>query len=215
VKRYWTADIHFGHADITVHSKRPSFREADIVRDENGWHWISPETCISASERADAFNIRSMNSRIKPDDMVIHNGDFMSYGAVKGNIGLKNKPNFYLDQLHGSWTLLAGNHDTSNGVKTVGRQLITTLADYKVFVSHFPTDHPIHDPDLISWAHKSCAFALCGHVHGAWQTKWVYTGKGNTFLNINIGIDAHRYKPLHDAEVLEIYSKAVRDWKSQ
>lgn len=215
MKRYWTADLHFGHADITVHSNRPTFRESEIVWNENGWDWISPETCATASVRADEFNIRAMNSRIKEDDIVIHNGDFLNYGSVKGHIGLKNKPKFYIDKLNGSWTLLSGNHDACNGVKTVGRHLLTTMADYKVFVSHFPTDHSVQDPELIAWVSRNCAFAICGHVHGAWQTKWVYTGNGNKFLNINVGVDVNRYKPLHDAEILEIYVKAVREWKTQ
>lgn len=211
MKRYWSADIHFGHANILKYCNRPSLRKTDL--DEKG-DWVSSEVAVAAADRADKFNINNFNGRIKPEDQVIHVGDFINYGLVKGVMGLKNKPSHYLDQLNGTWTLVEGNHDKNNGVKPQARHLITEISHKRVFVTHYPTDSDIHDPTLIDYVHRHCDFAIVGHVHEKWGHQWVTVrGKKDPFLNINVGVDMHRFYPISDDEVYGIYLKLKRQLK--
>lgn len=53
-------------------------------------------------------------------------------------------------------------------------------------------------------------FIICGHVHNKWQTRFIAG-----VWHVNVGVDANRYMPISDSEVLEIYEKAVRDSKTK
>lgn len=212
MKRFWSADVHFGHANIVKYCKRPTLRKNDL--DQNG-NWVSLTTAIEAANRHDAFLLKQINSRVKSDDQVIHVGDFINYGANKGDPGLKNKPDDYLQQLNGEWIFIEGNHDKNNNVRPIGRHLITEIASLRVFVTHYPTDSDIHDPDLIDWVHKNCAFAIVGHVHEKWAERWIEVvgHRKYHFLNINVGMDVRRFAPISDSEVFCIYERAKREAK--
>ena len=217
MKRHWLADIHFGHANIVKYCKRPTLRKGDLTP---AGEWVSEAIALAAAERQDEFLIRNLNQRIKPDDLVIHNGDFMNRGVCKGTAGLRNNPQDYLDQLNGNWTLLEGNHDKNNKVKPIGTYLIAKVSHFQVFVTHYPTDAqimdqngkwwPVHDPDLIRWARKSCQFAVVGHVHEKWGQKWL-----DGFLNINVGIDVRKYTTTTDDELIRIYMQAKKCQESK
>ncbi len=210
MKRYWTADIHFAHANIVKYCYRPTLRKSDL--DDKG-NWISDEIAIQAAIRADVFGIKTINGRVKPGDLVTHVGDFLNYGKNKGVEGLRKKAEDYLEQLNGTWIMIEGNHDGNNGVKTIGRHLITTIGKFRVFVSHYPTDDEHQDPDLMKYVYGHCDFAICGHVHEKWKEKLVLTPRGNSFLNINVGVDARKYIPISDSEIYNIYEKVKRNEK--
>jgi calcineurin-like phosphoesterase family protein len=208
MKRWFTSDQHYGHSNIVRYCRRPTLRKTDL--DAKG-NWVSPEVAIEAAKRSDDFLIKHANMRVKSDDMVISVGDFICYGAEKGVQGLRNHPDFYLNQLNGQYVLIEGNHDAQNNVKSVGRHLITTIGKLRVFVSHFPTDDDHQDPALIEYVYKRCDFALCGHVHEKWKEKMVDTYRGTQFLNINVGIDARKYIPISDSEIYNIYEKVKKN----
>lgn len=201
--RRWTADIHYGHANISKFCKRPTLRKTDL--DENG-NWVSHEVAIEAANRMDAFLTKQMNARIKDDDETIHVGDFINYGSNKGDPGLRNKPSDYLKQLKGTWIFIEGNHDGNNNVRSIGRHLITSIAKLRVFVSHYPTTSEAQDPELMAWVRKNCAFAICGHVHEKWAEMW-----DEDLLNINVGVEVRKYLPISDSEVFNVYEKAKRE----
>lgn len=200
--RYFTSDQHLGHANIVRYCKRPILRKGDV--NEAG-EWASPEIALQIASKNDDFIIKHANMRVKAVDTVISVGDFLNYGNVKGVKGLRNKYDDYLKLLNGKYVLIEGNHDDQNGVKTDGRVLFVMIANLRVFVSHYPTDNPRQDPDLMKWVKKNCAFAICGHVHNQWATQW-----DEHLLNINVGVDSHRYFPISDQEVFNIYEKAIR-----
>lgn len=203
MKRWFTADPHFSHANIVRYCKRPTLKKSDL--NEKGG-WASPQAAIDAAVRADGFQLKRYNERVKPDDQVINVGDFLNYGAEKGDPGLKNHPDVYFKQLNGIWVNIEGNHDANNGVRSIGRHLFTNIAKLRVFVSHYPTDNGIQDPELMAWVRKNCAFAVCGHVHEKWAEMW-----DNGFLNINVGVDVRKYLPISDSEIYNIYEKAKRN----
>ena len=63
-KIFYTADLHLGHANIIKYCNRP-FKDVDQMN----------ETLI-----------RNWNSRVKPEDTVIHNGDFCFKNTPGGKI---------------------------------------------------------------------------------------------------------------------------------
>ena len=81
---FFTADTHFGHANIIKLSKRP----------------------FASVEEMDEALIERWNARVGPEDRVYHLGDFCFKGSKKAAR--------YLDRLDGRVTLIKGNHDTEN-----------------------------------------------------------------------------------------------------
>jgi len=200
MKRFWTADDHLGNAEITRFCHRPWLKKGDLKDDGT---WTSEATALDCADRSAKGIIRNSNSRVKTEDMVMCVGDFMNYGLVKGVPGLRLKAEDYLKQLNGTWIIIEGNHDRNNTVKTVARHMFVEIGGYRVFVSHYPTDNAAQDPELMAYVRKTCAFAICGHVHDRWQTRF-----DGILMNINVGLDVNKYAPIHDAEVLNIFEKA-------
>lgn len=208
MKRYYTADYHLGHANIVKYCKRPTLRKSDINGEDK---WVSPEVALEAAERHDKWMIRNTNGRIKPGDIVNHIGDFMNRGGCAGIEGLRNNPDYYIDQLNGTWVMIEGNHDKQNKVRSVGRYLITNIGPYNVFLAHYPLEN-FHrfEPELIEYVLKCTDFQICGHVHDAWAHKWIQVGN-RKYLNINAGVDVRRYVPMDDSEVIVEYERAKRE----
>jgi calcineurin-like phosphoesterase family protein len=151
----------------------------------------------------DAALIRGINERCKPDDLLIHVGDLMNYGKNRGAEAGRNKPDFYLSQIKCQVVCLEGNHDPNNHVRTIGRTLTTKVGRYVVSVGHYPSwddrAEVVYTPEYIcntSLGDSRVRIHLCGHVHDAWRYKvrdWV--------LNINIGTDAWKYRPVSESEL--------------
>jgi calcineurin-like phosphoesterase family protein len=212
MKRFWTSDIHFGHANIVKYCNRPYLRKGDLIKDKitGIMNWSSRDAALKCAERMNISLIKSINGRVKEDDVVVHVGDFANYGKVRGVEGLRVKPMNYLSQLNGSWVMIKGNHDPNNHIKTIGDYLITNIGPYQVFVSHYPSDSIRHDTELISWVSRKCHFVICGHVHEKWAERWIDNGYTRPIFNINVGVDVRRYMPIDDAEIINIYMKATR-----
>jgi calcineurin-like phosphoesterase family protein len=207
-KRFWLADAHFSYANIVKYCHRPTLRKGDL--DENG-NWTSPETALAAAERMDSFLIRNINGRVKPEDVVMHVGDFINYGAVKGVPGLKNKPRHYLDQLTGRWVFLLGNHDRNNNLRPDAHFMITEIGGLRIFVSHYPIENlHMFDPKLVDYVINCTAFQICGHVHQSWKYKY-HIHKNGKYLMYNVGVDAHRYYPISDDEIIGDISHIKRN----
>jgi calcineurin-like phosphoesterase family protein len=208
--RWWVADLHLGHGNIAKYCNRPSLRKEDL--DEHG-NWVSSEVAFWAAERMDNLLIKNLNMRIKKDDRVIHVGDFLNKGSVKGIPGLNNKSEYYLDLLNGMWTLTEGNHDCNNGVKPICKHMFTEISKLPVFVSHYPIENlEKFDPDLIKYVVNNTAFQICGHVHNSWEYKYYIYDKGK-YLMYNVGIDIQNYNPISDAEIFCAYTRIIKENK--
>jgi len=197
-KRFWTSDLHLGHANIAKYCKRPWLRADDLGPDGN---WACKEFKDACATRMNAGLLHNMNSRIKPDDTVVHVGDFCCHGGERGVSGVKIKAREWEDQLNGKWIFITGNHDDNNTVKHGLETAIVTICSLKAFVQHRPIERACEVPDL-------CSFVICGHVHEHWQTKFI-----DGILCINVGVDVNRFYPLDDSEVGGLYWRTTRALK--
>lgn len=82
---WFTADTHFGHANIINYCNRP----------------------FASVEEMDEVMIERWNERVKPNDVVWHLGDFAFYKSY-------DKLKEIFDRLNGVKMLIVGNHDYSN-----------------------------------------------------------------------------------------------------
>ncbi|MGC4041782.1 MAG: metallophosphoesterase family protein [Flavobacterium sp.] len=80
---FFTADHHFGHANIIKFSQRPFVSLDDM----------------------DGELIRRWNERVKPTDIVYHLGDIV--------LSNTDRTKLILDRLNGTICLIKGNHDSS------------------------------------------------------------------------------------------------------
>lgn len=78
---FFTADQHYGHANIIRHCNRP----------------------FASVDEMDAELIRRHNEIVGADDVVVHAGDF-SYRAAR-------PPQHYLEKLNGRHIMVRGSHD--------------------------------------------------------------------------------------------------------
>ena len=140
--------------------------------------------------------------RLKADDTLICIGDFQCRGAERGVPGDKRPWTYFAGLYVPTLVLLEGNHDHNNKVRTIGRYLFGKMSHFNFVATHWPTDNEEHDPLLIDYIRRSCAFAIVGHVHNAWQVS-VRDG----IVNINVGVDANNYRPVLDDEVVQLYLK--------
>ena len=114
MKTIWfTADTHFGHANIIKHSYRP-FKDV---------------------EEMDARIINQWNGLVVPGDDVYHLGDF-AFTHKKAEV------NRYIDRLNGNIHLIAGNHDHKNTRKasfaSVDYYKRLIIDDKVLILSHYP-----------------------------------------------------------------------------
>lgn len=180
MRRFWSADMHLGHGRVIEFCDRP-FKDCDHMNDRL---------------------VGEFNMRIKPDDVCVHVGDF----AMKNGWS-------HRERLHGDWVFIRGNHDKNNKVKSVGDWMFLRLSHFRVFVSHVPyfyrdeertADFLLPD-DLVAFVDATCDFAVCGHVH----EKWTVSREGK-IPTINVGVDRHKYRPVSDDELLEIFKKELK-----
>lgn len=189
-RRYWTADWHLGHGNIIKYCERP----------------------FNSIEHMTERIVGNANMRVKEDDVLVHVGDFCTRGVCKGVEGLRLYYRDYVKLVNGSIVLLEGNHDPQNKTKTVGRYMFAKIGEYMAFVSHYPTDSDIHPPSLIDAVYNTCHFAICGHVHEKWKTMKHHVTHGQApLLNINVGVDQHKFNPVSDDEIIAIYRKATHE----
>lgn len=192
MKTFFTSDLHFQST------------EAPGIID-----WAHRP--FKSVEKHDAALIRGIQERVKPDDLLIHVGDFMNYGKNRGRESGRAKPEEYIKRIGRQIVFLEGNHDPNNHVRTIGRTLTTKVGRYIVSVGHYPSwddrAEVVYTPEYIrstSLGDSRVRIHLCGHVHDAWRYKiqdWA--------LNINIGTDAWHYRPVSEAELDSYIGKVL------
>ena len=186
MKTYFTSDLHFQST------------EAPGIID-----WAHRP--FKSVEKHDAALIRGIQERVKPDDLLIHVGDFMNYGKNRGRESGRAKPEEYIKRIGRQIVFLEGNHDPNNHVRCVGRTLTTKVGRYIVSVGHYPScDSRFECVDTPTYKCESLGMKwhihLCGHVHHSWTILRDGLHKPNV-LNINIGVDAWKYRPVSEAEL--------------
>jgi calcineurin-like phosphoesterase family protein len=181
--RWWTADLHLGHANIIAYCGRP----------------------FAGVDEMHAALIERWNETVPPDGEVFVLGDF-AMGRIAETLPLAAA-------LHGRKTLVAGNHDRcwsghAKGVDqwtaayleagfdhVVPGPIQVDVGGRSVMAHHFPYRGDSHDHDRFV-EHRPVdrgGWLLHGHVH----EKWRQQGR-----QVNVGIDAWAGRPVSDDELV-------------
>lgn len=148
---YWfTADEHYGHANIIKYCDRP----------------------FNSVEEMDASIIARHNSHVKPDDVVVHAGDFCWCNTAKD--AFRN----YIQRLNGSHIFLKGSHDhwLPDSAKYMWRKMFDQQL---IVVCHYA---------MQTWERSHYnSWQLHGHSHGRQKP----IGK-----QYDIGVDANTFRPV-------------------
>jgi calcineurin-like phosphoesterase family protein len=178
--RWWTSDLHLGHANIIGYCARPF---ADVERMDDGL-------------------IDRWNERVSPGDEVWVLGDF-ALGGLAEHLPLAKR-------LEGRKILVPGNHDAcwvgrSKGVEHWTAEYLAAgfaeiiqgpttveLAGHAVLADHFPYHGDSKDgPERFADSRPldRGGWILHGHVHDRWRQ----SGR-----QINVGVDAWGGRPISD-----------------
>lgn len=190
--RFFTADLHLGHANIIGYCERP---------------WDSVEAMNEGL-------IERWNATVSPTDEVIILGD-LAMGKIDQTLRL-------IPRLHGTKRLIPGNHDRcfkgyrdmeyarewALGYEQVGLAVLSygALASFNlggrtVNACHFPyeTDDRHADKYRQYHPHDTGTWLLHGHVHDAWLRR------GH---QLNVGVDVWDYAPVAEDWLIDIMTAA-------
>jgi calcineurin-like phosphoesterase family protein len=191
--RFFTSDMHYGHANIIHYSGRPHANIMDMGQD--------------LMER--------WNSVVAPHDEVYVVGD-VAMGKLEQSLE-------WIDLLQGTIYLVPGNHDTcwagrgakaragrriyeAHGMTVLGGQVKMTLADHAVEVCHFPFGYvdPTEPRDKFAdWRPQARGqWLLHGHVHERWRQR----GR-----EINVGVDAWGGFPVSEVQLAALIAAGPQD----
>jgi len=177
---YLTADSHFDHYNIIRYTNRP-FRTTEEMNETMIQRW---------------------NSVVKPEDEVLHLGDFALTGSQR-LIWMGHR-------LNGKKTIVRGNHDRRKRLlyeagfeKVISGNFATRIGNHVVNISHYPYRVQFFDGRTKSDFYPKALeddgkILLCGHVHEKWQVK-------NKM--INVGVDVWNFTPVSEEQLNEIMDK--------
>jgi calcineurin-like phosphoesterase family protein len=190
MQTWFTADTHFGHANIIKYCDRP-FDSVESMRRELVKRW---------------------NEVVAADDRVLVLGDF-ALGRIDQTLGV-------LTELNGTKDLIVGNHDRpfdpdprrraewttrylAAGFRSVlpGTIGFTLAGQYPVLLGHFPYFGDSHGEDRYAdqRPYDSGLPIVHGHVH----TTWRLSGR-----QLNVGVDVNGYAPVSEDDVVATFVAA-------
>lgn len=194
---WFTADLHFGHRNVSRYCGRPF-----------------PDTDDGVREMDDAL-VRRWNERVDPRDQVWVLGD-VALGRIATSLPR-------VAQLHGTLHLVAGNHDrcwgghddargvaaareryAEVGFVTIDDVAELELDDRTVRLSHFPYWGDSHAEDRFASLRPvdDGTWLLHGHVHTTWRQH---------AHQVNVGVDAWGGHPVAAADVIALIDAGPRD----
>lgn len=190
---WFTADTHFGHANVIRYCKRPWLRPGDVCVGPDGKEmWFSSTIEHERKQEMDETLISNWNNRVGKNDLIFHVGDFC-FGRSDADF------NRYFHRLNGLIVLVKGNHDklaAQNKDKFYAYHdsglYETKVGDRKVVLCHY---------SMKTWncSHRG-SYHLYGHSHGSLPDD-------PNSLSFDVGVDCHNFAPLHWSEVVKIMEK--------
>ncbi|MCL2623235.1 MAG: hypothetical protein FWD31_06150 [Planctomycetaceae bacterium] len=176
MKTFFFSDPHFGHYNIIEYQNRP----------------------FETTEEMDAAMIENWNRVVASDDHVYLLGDVSLHAPEKTHV--------ILHRLHGTITLVLGNHDHRRQLEKTGR--FDLVSPYPILFDNFFLLS--HEPIFVN---EQCPFCnVHGHTHG---NKFE-----NTLLHVNVCAECIDYTPIEFAEVRRMVKErllkynAMRDRKT-
>jgi calcineurin-like phosphoesterase family protein len=184
MQTWFTADTHFGHANIIKYCDRP-FTSLESMR---------------------AGLVQRWNEVVAAEDRVLVLGDF-ALGRIEQTLGV-------LKELNGNKDLIVGNHDRpfhpdprrraewttrylDAGFRSVvpGTIGFSLGGRYPVLLGHFPYSGDSHGPDR--YADQRPIDTGLPIVHGHVHTTWRLSGR-----QLNVGVDVNDYTPVSEDDVI-------------
>lgn len=194
---FFTADTHFGHANIIRYSKRPWINwKTDVVKvfdpgtEAHVERWASPEIAQRRKKEMDDVLVCNWNNAVKPGDLVYHVGDFC-FGKT---------PDFlrYFHALNGKIVLIKGNHDK---VAWENRSVFHEAHDSYLEVEINGKEITLCHYALRVWNKSHLgSWHLYGHSHGELADL-------KTSRSFDVGVDCHNFRPISFDEVETIMIK--------
>lgn len=195
---WFTADTHFGHANIIKYGKRPFLNqdELELLKEEPRGSWrVSKESL----RRHDQGLLDAINSRVQKDDTLWILGDFC--------LGKFREAKRYVEQINcDRINLVWGNHDH----RTIGEafnktieQGMVTVEDQRIWLNHYP---------MRSWDGRfHGSWHLYGHVHGRFAEE---DKQREILLTRDMGVDACDYRPISFTELKEYMKPRIEAFES-
>lgn len=162
---FYTADTHFGHANIIRFCDRP----------------------FSSVEEMDRIMIENWNNRVQAEDTVFIVGDF-AYRSSRSVVQI-------LKHLNGHKHLITGNHDHSwlqnenveKLFESISHMDIINDSGHRVILCHYPL--------MTWSGEKKGAYMVYGHIHNHTSDLdfWPYIA-GNDHM-LNAGVDVNYFAP--------------------
>jgi len=118
MRNWFSADTHFGHANLIEYCNRP-YRNVNEMNQKL---------------------IANFNRLVHPDDTVFFLGDFCFHNSPGGKSGegLTTKAEDYIKALQGRWVFVKGKHDGNNGLKTCIEKVYINFGGYRICMVHNP-----------------------------------------------------------------------------
>lgn len=196
---WFTADTHFGHANIIKYCERPFLNDEEQrrVKDEARGNW---RVCAETIRNHDESLMDAINSAVHPTDTLWIIGDFCwgDYDqASRYRQWIKCK----------DVRLVWGNHDHRSiqplFQKTIEQGMIS-VDRQKIWLNHYPMrswDKAFHG----SWH-------LYGHVHGRLDKE---DAEQNYRLTKDAGVDACEYRPIGYDELEAYMSPRIKAFEKK
>lgn len=186
--RWWTADLHFGHANIIKYCNRP----------------------FGSVEEMDARLLERWNATVSAGDEIWVLGDWVLGNSASGGLG------DHLHKMAGRKILVPGNHDACWAGRTkhlerrtreyldagfdeiIQPPTRTVVAGTPVLVHHFPYHGDSKDTGDRFVEHRLADegdWLLHGHIHDRWL---------QLDRQINVGVDAWGGRPVAEGELAEL-----------
>jgi calcineurin-like phosphoesterase family protein len=187
MRTFFTSDLHFGHANIIRFCERP----------------------YASVEEMDAALINNWNARVHAHDVVWVLGD-VSFHHPQQTFEI-------LSQLKGFKKLVLGNHDKSIRKQKHLYDCFTEV--YDGFKEVYLQDEEVHTPlfavlchyPMLSWNRSfHGSLHLHGHMHNRQPIK-----DGETMKRLDVGVDAHQYRPITLQEVIDHLATITPDGKKE
>lgn len=182
------SDTHFKHENIIGYCKRP-FKNANhmdcVIRDR----W---------------------NQRVKPEDLVYHDGDVMRTANLTDE-----ELYSFITSLNGKKILILGNHDKSAkrmmefGFDFACEEMVISYHNYRLLLTHKPR----------SWMPGNVDYVLHGHIHNSTPAeRKEHATKGELVeipaFNINMCVEMWNYEPVTLEHVLKTQKFKERGMKA-
>ena len=183
MRRYFTADLHLGSSRILELCKRPF---------------------LDNIEMTDKLIQNCNEIAREKDDVLFHVGDLYCLKDDNGSPGMllpwrETKKRFQANVVN-----IEGNHDSTNGVKSMATSMRMTLGKtFNVVLCHYPSTDPRSRLHL-----KPGDINICGHNHSLWNGEKYYVDKVNKVLNINVCTDLWDYQPVSEVTLVN-YIKQI------